>query len=148
MGIRERVHFGVKLLLEESLDREILLLNGLSDKHMMACLLSGRSKVRGREDSMKAESKVINIDRAKGFQLDPTLTTEEAIVLRALAAGKTDRQVCRDMQMAPETFLRMMSDVREKTSTASNLSLREWACEQMKGIDQRINKQERFGRPA
>ncbi len=97
---------------------------------------------------MKQEPKVININRAQGFRLDPTLTSEEAIVLRSLAAGKTDRQVCSDLHMAPDTFLLMMRNVREKTSTASNLSLREWAQERMKTVDQRIDKQERFGRPA
>lgn len=97
---------------------------------------------------MKQEWKVVNINSSQGFRLDPTLTNEEAIVLRSLAAGKTDRQVCSDLRMAPDTFLRMMRDVREKTCTASDLSLREWAREQMKGIDQRIEKQERFGRPA
>ena len=97
---------------------------------------------------MSQESKVINIKRTPGFRLDPTLTSEEAVVLRSLAAGKTDRQVCDDLGMAPETFLRMMRDVREKTSTTGSLSLREWAREQMKGVDQRIDKQGRFGRRA
>lgn len=97
---------------------------------------------------MKQEAKVINIKRTKAFRLDPTLTSEEAIVLRALAAGKADRQVCDELGMAPETFLRMMRDVREKTSTTDNLSLLEWARQQIKGLDQRIEKHERFGRPA
>ena len=97
---------------------------------------------------MNRESKVISINRTPGLRLDPTLTNEEAIVIRGLAAGKTDRQVCNDLGMAPEAFLRMMRDVREKTSTASSLSLLEWAKEQMKGVDQRIDRQERFGRRA
>jgi DNA-binding CsgD family transcriptional regulator len=97
---------------------------------------------------MKQEAKVISINRTSAFQLDPTLTNEEAIVLRALAAGKTDRQVCNELGMAPEAFLRMMRDVREKTCTASDLSLLEWARERIRNIDQRIDKQERFGRPA
>ncbi len=100
---------------------------------------------------MKEDPKVISIKRTPSLRLDPTLTSEEAIVLRALAAGKTDRQVCNDLRMTPDTFLRMMREVREKTSTPNNLSLREWARHQLKGIDQRIGGQkdtERFGRPA
>jgi DNA-binding NarL/FixJ family response regulator len=97
---------------------------------------------------MKREPKVININHNPAFRMDPTLTSEEAIVLRALAAGKTDKQVCNELRMAPDTFLRMMRDVREKTCTPNNLSLREWARLQMKGVDQRIDKQERFARPA
>jgi len=97
---------------------------------------------------MKQEDKVISIKRTRAFRLDPTLTSEEAIVLRALAGGKSDRQVCNELGMAPETFLRMMRDVREKTSTADNLSLLEWAQEQMNGVDRRIARPERLGRPA
>lgn len=97
---------------------------------------------------MCPESKVIHFKHPSSFKLDPTLTSEEAIVLRALGAGKTDRQVCNDLSMAPETFLRMMRDVREKTSSASNLSLREWAQEQIKGVERRIEGRENLGRRA
>jgi len=97
---------------------------------------------------MRPEAKVINFKPASSFKLDPTLTSEEAIVLRALGAGKTDRQVCKDLRMAPETFLRMMRDVREKTSSASDLSLREWAQQQIKGLERRIDDRENLGRPA
>lgn len=97
---------------------------------------------------MKTQPKVINISRSTPFRLDPTLTNEEAMVLRSLASGKTDRQVCSDLNMAPDTFLRMMRDVREKTITTTSLSLREWAREQMMSLDQRIGRRESFGRPA
>jgi DNA-binding NarL/FixJ family response regulator len=76
------------------------------------------------------------------------LTGEEAIVLRALAGGQTDRQVCRELRMEPTTFLRMMREMREKIGTADNLSLIEWAKRQIKGVDQRIDKPERYARPA
>jgi DNA-binding CsgD family transcriptional regulator len=97
---------------------------------------------------MEQEPKVISINRGRGLRLDPTLTSEEAIILRALAAGKLDRQVCKDLGMAAETFLRMMRDIREKTSTTSDLSLREWAQQQINSNDRRIDKRESVGRPA
>ena len=42
---------------------------------------------------MEHRPKVISMQRRSAFQLDPTLTGEESIVLRALAAGRTDRQM-------------------------------------------------------
>ena len=56
---------------------------------------------------MKLELKLISINRASAFQLDPSLIGPEAIVLRALVAGQTDRQVCNELRMSPATFLRM-----------------------------------------
>jgi DNA-binding CsgD family transcriptional regulator len=63
---------------------------------------------------MKHESKVISIQRVFSLRLDPVLTGEEAIVLRALAGGLTDRQLCNQLRMSPDTYLRMMRDMREK----------------------------------
>ena len=97
---------------------------------------------------MKHEPNLISIPRTSAFRLDPTLTGEEAIVLRALAAGQTDRQVCKELRMDPATFLRMMRDMREKIGTADNVSLIEWAKRQIKGVDQRIDRPERYARPA
>jgi DNA-binding NarL/FixJ family response regulator len=91
---------------------------------------------------------LISIHRTSAFRLDPTLTSEEAIVLRALAAGQTDRQVCNELCMDPTTFLRMMRDMREKIGTADNVSLVMWAKRQIKGVDQRIDKPERYARLA
>ncbi len=96
---------------------------------------------------MKQEPKVVSINRTPAFRLDSTFTSEEAIVLRALAAGKTVQQVCNELRIIPETFLRMMRDVREKTRTPDNLSLREWARRQIKGVDQRIQTLERYAYP-
>jgi DNA-binding NarL/FixJ family response regulator len=97
---------------------------------------------------MKHKPNLISIHRTSTFRLDPSLTGEEAIVLRALAGGQTDRQVCRELRMEPTTFLRMMREMREKIGTADNLSLIEWAKRQIKGVDQRIDKPERYARPA
>jgi DNA-binding CsgD family transcriptional regulator len=82
------------------------------------------------------------------FRLDPALTGEEAIVLRALAGGQTDRQVCKQLHMAVPTFHRIMRDMREKTGTASNVALIVWATRQIKGVDQRIDRPERYARLA
>jgi DNA-binding NarL/FixJ family response regulator len=88
---------------------------------------------------MKRESKVISIQRGSAFQLDPILTSEEAIVLRALAGGLTDRQVCNQLRMNPDTYLRMMRDMREKIGTSDNISLIAWAKDRIQGVDQRID---------
>lgn len=97
---------------------------------------------------MKRGLNVISIRRNSAFQLDPTLTGEEAIVLRALAAGRTDRQVCNDLRMDPTRFLCMMRDMREKIGTKDNVSLIAWAKHQINGADQRINRPEKYARPA
>lgn len=91
---------------------------------------------------------VISILRRSAFRLDPTLTSEESIVLRALATGRTDRQVCIDLRIDPTTFLRIMREMREKIGTADNVSLIEWAKQRMRGVDQRIDKPDRCARPA
>jgi hypothetical protein len=48
--------------------------------------------------------------------------------------------------MDPTTFLRMMRDMREKIGAADNISLIEWAKRQIKGVDQRIDRPERYAR--
>jgi DNA-binding CsgD family transcriptional regulator len=97
---------------------------------------------------VKRETNVISLHHTSAFRLDPSLTGEEAIVLRALAAGQTDRQVCNVLRMDPTTFLRLMRDMREKIGKTDNVSLIEWAKEHIKGVDQRIDKPERFARIA
>ena len=89
---------------------------------------------------MKHEPKVISIQHAAAFRLDAILTGEEAIVLRALAGGLTDRQVCHELRMNPNTFLSMMRDMRDKLHMADNVSLIDWAMERIKGVDRRIDQ--------
>jgi DNA-binding NarL/FixJ family response regulator len=97
---------------------------------------------------MRHQTKLISIDRTSAFRLDPTLTSQEAIVLRALAAGQTDRQVCKDLRMDPTTFLRIMFGMREKIGTTDNVTLIEWAKSRIKGVDQRIvDRSEGYARP-
>jgi DNA-binding NarL/FixJ family response regulator len=97
---------------------------------------------------MKLKPNLISINRTLAFRLDPSLTSEEAIVLRALAAGQIDKQVCNELHLDPTIFLRMMREMREKIGMADNVSLIKWAKDQIKGIDQRIDKPERCARLA
>jgi DNA-binding CsgD family transcriptional regulator len=97
---------------------------------------------------MKVPPKVNSISRISGFRLDPTFTSEETIILRALVGGKTDKQVCDLLRMSSNLFLRLMRDLREKTGTTSNLSLLVWAQRRMETGDRRVDRQERYARPA
>jgi len=97
---------------------------------------------------MKHTPNSISIHHTYALRLDPSLTSEERIVLRALAAGRTDRHVCMELRMDPTTFLRMVREMREKIGAADNVSLVAWAKRQMKDVDQRIDKPERYARPA
>jgi DNA-binding NarL/FixJ family response regulator len=97
---------------------------------------------------MKRNHNLISINRAAGFHLDPALTNEESIILRALASGRTDRQVCNDLRMEATTFLSMMREMRQKIGTLDNVTLIAWAKRQIKDGDQRIDKPEGYGRLA
>lgn len=95
---------------------------------------------------MKRETTLINIPGVSVFRLDPAFTGEEAIVLRALAAGQTDRQVCKELSMGSIAFLRVMRDMRAKTGTADDISLIAWAKLRIKGVDQRTDRREGYAR--
>jgi DNA-binding CsgD family transcriptional regulator len=97
---------------------------------------------------MKRQLNPISMQRTSAFRLDPALTGEEAIVLRALAVGQTDGDISKELRMAPGTFLRLVRDMREKIGTTDNVSLIEWAKGQIKGCDQRIDSRERYARLA
>jgi DNA-binding CsgD family transcriptional regulator len=97
---------------------------------------------------MKNADNVISISCNSGFRMDATLTSEESIILRALAGGRTDRQVCKDLRMDPTIFLSMMREMRQKIGTSDNVSLIAWAKRQLKDGDQRIDKPERYSRLA
>jgi DNA-binding NarL/FixJ family response regulator len=92
-------------------------------------------------------AKEISVQHVSDFRLDSSLTGEEAIILRALAGGHTDRQVCNELRMYPDVYLRMMRDMREKIGKSDNISLIAWAKERIQGVDQRIdvaNRSTRF----
>ena len=97
---------------------------------------------------MKHKTNLISIGRGLGFHLDPNLTNEESIVLRALASGRTDRQVCNDLGMEPTAFLSMMREMRQKIGVSDNVGLIAWAQRQIKKDDQRIDKPAENGRIA
>jgi DNA-binding NarL/FixJ family response regulator len=97
---------------------------------------------------MKDELNLIGSCRSSSLRLDPTLTGEEAIILRALAGGQTAKQICKELRMRAVTFQRIMRDMMDKTGTADNISLILWATRQMRGVDQRVDRPERYARPA
>ena len=98
------------------------------------------------DNSMKHELNLIAIHRTFDFRLDPTLTGEEAIVLRALAAGQTDRQVCKALKIGSTAFLRLMRAMRTKIGATDDISLIAWAKLRIKDADQRIDRPERYAR--
>jgi DNA-binding CsgD family transcriptional regulator len=97
---------------------------------------------------MKRKSNQIDIRCPSVFRLDPTLIGEEAIVLRALAAGRTEAQVRKELRMSIGALFRKMRDMREKTGAVDNTSLIVWANLQIKSADQRIDRPERCARLA
>jgi DNA-binding NarL/FixJ family response regulator len=82
-----------------------------------------------------------------GARPDPAFTMEERIVMRALVAGKTDKEIRNDLRLPANSFHRLMRDLREKTGTDNNLSLTIWAQRRMKNCDQRVNTRDRYERP-
>jgi hypothetical protein len=82
------------------------------------------------------------------FYLDPTLTGEEAMILRALAGGHTGRRVRKELSMDPTAFLRLMRGMRAKIGAFDDASLIAWAKLQIRGVDRRIDRPERYARLA
>jgi len=74
------------------------------------------------------------------------LTGEEAIVLRALAAGQTDRQVCKALRIGSTAFLRLMRAMWAKIGTTDDTSLVTWAKLRINDADRRIDRPERYAR--
>ena len=67
--------------------------------------------------------------------------------MRALVAGKTDKEIRTDLRLTAISFHRLMGDLRQKTGTVTNLSLTIWAQRRMKNCDQRMNTRDRYERP-
>ncbi|HLJ40291.1 MAG TPA: hypothetical protein VKT50_02270 [Candidatus Acidoferrales bacterium] len=78
----------------------------------------------------------------------PSFTLEETIVLRALAGGKTDKQVCTELRMPSSSFHRLLRDLCEKAGVSDHLSLLVWALRQMKSGESRINHRDGYPRVA
>jgi DNA-binding NarL/FixJ family response regulator len=98
-------------------------------------------------NDMKSTPSVLVPIRALQPRPDPTFTTEEAIIMRALVAGKTDKEIRNNLRLPANSFYRVMRDLREKTGTDNNLSLSIWAQRRMKNCDQRVNTRDRYERP-
>src|ERR1700685_2051712 len=47
--------------------------------------------------------------------LPARLTVEESAVVRAFAAGKTDKQICSELRIPLQSFYRLLRDLKEKT---------------------------------
>ena len=76
----------------------------------------------------------------------PEFTVEEAIVLRALAGGKSDKQVCTELRMTSGSFHRLLRDLLEKTGATDHLSLLVWALRQMKSGESRTRHRDSYAR--
>jgi hypothetical protein len=63
------------------------------------------------------------VARTSAPRSSPTFTAEEAIVLRAFAAGKCHKQVRIELRMSPRSLDRLLRDLREKAGTADHLAL-------------------------
>ena len=78
----------------------------------------------------------------------PSFTLEETIVLRALAGGKTGKQVCTELRIPSSSFHRLLRDLYEKAGVADHLSLLVWALRQMKSAESRIGHRDGYPRVA
>jgi DNA-binding NarL/FixJ family response regulator len=67
-------------------------------------------------------------DSAPG--LHPTFTVEESIVMRAFAAGKSDKQVRIELRIPLQLFHRLLRNLMEKTQTSDGIGLHVWALRQ------------------
>jgi DNA-binding NarL/FixJ family response regulator len=73
-----------------------------------------------------------------GFRLNPTLTSEESMILRGLVAGKTDQQVRKSLHISTSIFLRLLHDIWAKTGTATKPGLLLWGKRTTDASDQRV----------
>jgi DNA-binding CsgD family transcriptional regulator len=101
---------------------------------------------KGQRELMNRGSIPPNVQCASNLRLDPALIGEEAIVLRALVAGRTDKQVRKELRMSAPAFYGLMRNIRDKTGAVDNTSLLRWAKRQMQDRDQRIDRHERHAR--
>jgi DNA-binding CsgD family transcriptional regulator len=57
--------------------------------------------------------------------------------LRALAAGKSTKQICQEFQMVPNTVNELMRDLEKKTGARSGPALLVWVLHRKQSIDSR-----------
>jgi DNA-binding NarL/FixJ family response regulator len=68
---------------------------------------------------------------------NPTFNLEESIVLRAFAAGKSDKEICQEFRMVPMAVYEVMRDLEQKTGTRDRAGLLVWVLRQRQDIDSR-----------
>ncbi|MGH9728112.1 MAG: helix-turn-helix transcriptional regulator [Candidatus Acidiferrales bacterium] len=78
---------------------------------------------------------------------NPSLTAEEAVILRALAGGKTDKQVCAELRLPSGVFYRLLRDLHQKTGVTDRLSLLVWALRRMESGERRTELRDSGLRP-
>jgi DNA-binding CsgD family transcriptional regulator len=78
----------------------------------------------------------------------PSLTAEEAIVLRALVGGKTDKQICGELRIPLGLFYRLLRDLHEKAGVTDRLSLIVWALKRMEIGERRARPRDGYFRSA
>lgn len=79
----------------------------------------------------------------------PMFTVEESIVMRAVSAGKNDKQLCIDLRMPLQSFQGLLRDLMAKTGTSDRIGLLVWALRQKPGGDSREHERSyKWRRPA
>lgn len=112
-----------------------------------------KSNTKSKPDTTSDRSSGIpgtfpNKPRTLAEHRHPSFTLEETIVLRALAGGKTDKQVCTELRMPSSSFHRLLRDLCEKAGVADHLSLLVWALRQMKSGESRTGHRDGYPRVA
>jgi len=98
--------------------------------------------------SRSTESTFPNKPQTLSGPRHPSFTLEETIVLRALAGGKTNKQVCTELRMPSSSFHRLLRDLCEKAGVNDHLSLLVWALRQMKSGESRTGTRDHYPRVA
>jgi DNA-binding CsgD family transcriptional regulator len=68
------------------------------------------------------------------------LTQEESILMRALIAGNSQKQICKDLRIDSGMFYRLLRGLREKTGAVDKIGLEVWGLRQAKNGDQRTEE--------
>ena len=67
----------------------------------------------------------------------PAFTSEESIVMRAFAAGKSSKQICIELRIPKLSFHRLLRSLFEKTGTCDQTGLLVWVLKQRQCADSR-----------
>jgi len=77
----------------------------------------------------------------------PRLNVEESAVVRAFAAGKTDKQICSELRIPLQSFYRLLRDLKEKTGASDRVGLLVWSLRQGPARDKRETERDYKWRP-